>query len=106
GFSRVLCGHLRRLVAELHLRLAEVTAEQHLVARRGPAVGAALESEEPDVADVVLAAAVRAARDVDAHATDLRQAGVFQGVAHSRGETTRLRHRVVARIGPRAGANV
>ena len=102
GFGRGLGRQLRGLVAELDLAVAEVAAEQHLVAGCGPAVRAALEPEEPDVGDVVLAAAVRAAGDVDAHAGDLGEAGVLERVADRGGEAARLRDREVARVG--AGA--
>src|SRR5262249_49332190 len=58
GFRRVLRGNLRGLVAELDLGLTEVATEEHLVSGRGATVRAALEAEEPDVADVVLTAAI------------------------------------------------
>ena len=66
--------------------LADVAAEQHLVAGRGLAVGAALDAEEADVGDVVLAAGVGAAGDVDAHAADLGEAGLLERVADGGGE--------------------
>src|SRR5262249_42049468 len=81
GFGRVLRRDLRGLRAELHLRLAEMTAEQHLITGRGASVRAAFEPEEPDVAHVVLTAAVRAARDVDAYAADFGESRVFERVA-------------------------
>ena len=102
GFGRGLGRQLARLVAELDFHLAEVAAEQHLVAGRGAAVRAAFEAHEADVGDVVLAAAVRAARDVDAHAADLGEAGVLERVADRRREPARLRDREVARVGARA----
>ena len=98
----VLAGQLRGLLAELDLHVADVAAEQHLVAGRGPAVGAALEAEEADVGDVVLAARVGAAGDVDAHAADLGEAGLLERVADVGGEAARLRDREVAGVG--AGA--
>ena len=79
-----------------------LAAEQHLVAGGGAAVGAALDPEEADVGDVVLAARVRAARDVDAHAADLGQAGLLERAADVGGEAARLRDREVAGVG--AGA--
>ena len=102
-FGRVLRRDLRGLLAEFHLRLAEVAAEQHLVARRGAPVRTTLEPEEPDVADVMLAAAVRAARDVDAHAADLGEAVLLERLADCRREAARLRDREVARVGAGAG---
>ena len=70
-----MAGSFDGLLAELDLHVADVAAEQHLVAGRGAAVRAPLEAEEADVGDVVLAARVRAAGDVDAHAADLGEAG-------------------------------
>ena len=64
--------------------VAEVAAEQHLVAGRGAAVGAALEPEEADVGDVVLAAAVGAAGDVDAHAAAPRRGRPLRARRRSR----------------------
>src|SRR5437660_984548 len=93
--------HLHRLVAEFHLRLAEVTAEQHLVARSSSTVRTPLEPEEPDVAHVVLSATVGAARDVDAYTGDLGQALVLECVADRVGKPARLCDREVARV--RAG---
>ena len=81
-------------------------AEQHLVAGRGASVRAALEPEEADVGDVVLAAAVRAAGDVHAHAADLGEAGLFERVADRGREAARLRDREVARVGARARHDV
>ena len=106
GFGCVLRRDLRGLLAELHLGVGEVAAEQHLVARRGAPVRPPLEPEEPDVADVVLAAAVRAARDVDAHAGNLGEALFFEPVADRRGKPTRLRDREVAGVGARAADDV
>src|SRR5581483_11617071 len=74
-FRRVLGGQAQGLLAEVRLRLADVAAEQHLVAGRRFAVGAPLGTEEPDVGDVVLAARVRAAGDVRAHAAHVGQPG-------------------------------
>ena len=57
-----LAGSFEALSPELDLRVADVTAEQHLVAGRSPArPPQTLEAEEPDVGDVVLPAAVGAA---------------------------------------------
>ena len=105
-FGRRLRRQLGGLVAELHLRVGDVPAEQHLVAGRGLAVGAPLEAEEADVGDVVLAAAVRAARDVGAHAGNLGQTGDLERVADCRGETSGLRDRKVAGVGAGAGHDV
>src|SRR5262249_57835892 len=80
GGRRGLRRPLDRLAAELDLHLADVAAEQHLVPGGGAAVRAALEAEEPDVGDVVLPAAVRAARDVDPHPADVGQARVLEGL--------------------------
>src|SRR4029078_1397145 len=88
------------------LRLTEVTAEQHLVSGRGPAVRTALEPEEPDVGDVVLAAAVGAAGDVHAHARHFGEAFFFELVADRGREAPRLRDREVARVGTRAADDV
>ena len=62
GLGRRLGRQAQGPVAELDLGVADVAAEQHLVARGGPAVGPALGAVEADVGDVVLAAAVGAAR--------------------------------------------
>ena len=62
GLRRVLRRQLHRLVAELDLHVADPAAEQHVVAGRGLAVRPALDAEEADVGDVVLAARVGAAR--------------------------------------------
>ena len=83
-----------------------MSAEEHLVARRGASVRAALEPEEPDVGDVVLAAAVRAAGDVHAHAGNLGEAGVLERVADRGREAARLRDREVAGVGARARHDV
>ena len=55
--GRRLGRQAQRLLAELDLGLADVAAEQHLVAGAGLAVGPALDAAEADVGDVVLAAA-------------------------------------------------
>ena len=85
-FGRVLGRQLGGLVAELHLGVAEVATEQHLVARRGLAVGPPLEAEEADVGDVVLTAAVRAAADVHLDAAHIGKTGVLEGTPDGRGE--------------------
>ena len=69
-------------------------------------MGAALDADEADVGDVVLAARVRAARDVDAHAADLGQPRLFERVADVGGEAARLRDREVAGVGAGAGDDV
>ena len=86
GFRRALGGQLGRLLAELDLHVADVPAELHVVAGCGAPVGATLDPEEADVGDVVLAARVRAARDVDAHAADLGEPGVLERLADVGGE--------------------
>src|SRR6185437_5647020 len=95
-FGRRLRGQLRGLVAELDLGVADVTAEQHLVAGRGTTVRTTLEPEEPDVGDVVLTAAVGAAGDVGADTGDLGEAGRLERVTDRRRQTARLRDREVA----------
>ena len=105
-FGRRLGRQLRGLVAELDLHVADVTAEQHLVAGRGATVGAPLEAEEADVGDVVLAAAVGAAGDVGAHTRDLGEAGGLERVADRRREAAGLRDREVAGVGAGAGDDV
>jgi hypothetical protein len=55
---------------------------------------------------VVLTAAVRATRDVDADTTDLGQALLLQPLADGLGETTRLGDRDVAGVGTGAGHHV
>ena len=82
------------------------SAEQHVVAGSGPTVGAAFDADEADVGDVVLAAGVRAAGDVDAHATDLGQPRLFERVADVGRQATRLRDREVAGVGTGAGDDV
>ena len=105
-FGTRLGRQLRGLLAELDLHVADVAAEQHLVAGGGATVGAALEAEEADVGDVVLAAAVGAAGDVDAHPGHLGEARLLEGVADGGGEATRLRDGEVAGVGARAGDDV
>ena len=90
-------------LAELDLGLAHVTAEQQLVAGGGPAVGPPLGPVEPDVGDVVLAAAVGAARDVDPHAADIGQAGLLERLADVVGQAAALGDGQVAGVGTRAG---
>src|SRR5688572_10436215 len=106
GLGRVLGREAQRLVTEVHLLLADVAAEQHLVARGRPAVGAALGAEEPDVGGVVLAAAVGAARDVDAQAADLGEPLLLELVADGGAEPAALGHGQVAGVGARAGHDV
>ena len=65
-------------------------------------MGAPLEAEEADVGDVVLAARVGAAGDVDAHPAHLGEAGLLERVTDVGGEAARLRDREVAGVG--AGA--
>src|SRR5947208_7926128 len=89
---RPLGRELRRLLPERHLHVADLAAEEHLVARGGAAMGAALDPDEADVGDVVLAARVGAARDVDTHPADVRQAGVLERPPDVVGQTARLRH--------------
>ena len=88
-------------LAELDLGLAHVPAEQELVARSWPAVRPPLGPVEPDVGYVVLPAAVRAARDVDAHSPDVGQAGLFERFADVVGEAAALGDCQVAGVGAR-----
>ena len=69
-------------------------------------MGPALDPHEPEVADVVLPARVGAARDVDAHAADVGQAGLLQGGADVVGQAAGLGHGQVAGVGARAGHDV
>ena len=69
-------------------------------------MGAPLETEEPDVGDVVLAARVGAAGDVDAHPAHLGEPGLLERVADVGGEAARLRDREVAGVGARARHDV
>src|SRR6478609_5488726 len=91
GLRRGLGRQLRGLLAELDLHVAHATAEQHLIARRGLTVRPPLEAEEADVGDVVLAARVRAARDVDADAADLGETRLLERVVDVAREPARLR---------------
>ena len=93
-------------MAELDLGVADVAAEQQLVAGGRPAVGPPLGAVEADVRDVVLAAAVGAAGDVDAHAADVGQPGLLQRPADVVGEAPALGHGQVAGVGARAGDDV
>src|SRR5690606_28619495 len=102
----VLGRQAQRLVAEDGGRLADVAAEQHLVAGGRAAVGPALGTEEPDVGGVVLAAAVGAARDVDAEAADLGQALLLEPLADGGAEAPALGDREVAGVGAGAGDDV
>src|SRR5438552_661150 len=102
GLGRDLGG----LVAELDLGLAQVPSEEHLVSGCGAPVCAALQPEEADVGDVMLATAVRAARDVHAHAGNLGQARILERIADRGGQTARLRDREVAGVGARARDDV
>src|ERR671917_2297680 len=106
GLGRVLGREAQGLLAEVGLRLADVAAEQHLVAGRRAAVGPALGAEEPDVGRMVLPAAVGAARDVDAETADLGQALLLELVADGGAQAAALRDGEVARVGPRAGDHV
>ncbi len=104
--GRGLGGQAQRLLAEVDLLLADVAAEQHLVAGGRPAVGATLGSEEPDVGDVVLAARVGAAGDVGAHAADVGETGRLERLADRVGEPAGLRDGEVAGVGTGAGDDV
>ena len=106
GLGGVLGRQAQRLLAEVDLLLADVAAEQHLVAGGGLAVGPALGAEEADVGDVVLAAAVRAAGDVGADAADVGQAGLVEGGADGVGQAAALGDGEVAGVGARAGDDV
>ena len=79
GLGGVLGGEAQRPLAEVHLGLAHVAAEQHGVAGGGHAVGAPLGVGEADVGDVVLTTRVGAAGDVDAYPADLGQALLLAG---------------------------
>ncbi len=94
------------LVAEVDAFVADVSAEEHLVAGRRTAVGTALGTEEPDVGHVVLPARVGAPRDVDAQAPDLGEALLLQPVADRLGQTAALGDGQVAGVGARAGDDV
>ena len=102
----VLAGSRSAFSPKWMLLLADVAAEQQLVAGGAAAVGPALGAEEPDVGDVVLAAAVRAARDVGADAADLGQAGLVEGDADGVGEAAALGDGEVAGVGAGAGDDV
>ena len=106
GLGRRLGRQAQGPVAELDLGVADVAAEQQLVAGGGPAVGPALGAVEADVGDVVLAAAVGAAGDVDADPADVRQPGLLEGPADVVGQAPALGHGQVAGVGARAGDHV
>src|SRR5918997_1731162 len=106
GLGRVLGREAQGLLAEVGLRLADVAAEQHLVAGGRAAVGPALGAEEPDVGGVVLPAAVGAARDVDAEAADVGEALLLELVADGGAEAAALGDGQVAGVGTRAGDDV
>ena len=106
GLGRVLGREAQRLLAEVDLLLADVAAEQQLVAGSRLAVGPALGAEEPDVGDVVLAAAVGAAGDVGADAADVGQAGLVEGGADGVGQAAALGDGQVAGVGAGAGDDV
>ena len=90
----------------MDLLVADVTAEQQLVSGQRLAVCTALGAEETDVGGMVLATAVGATRDVDAHTAHLGQALFLQLLADRLGQTARLCHGDVARVGTRAGHHV
>src|SRR5262249_11140101 len=102
GFGRQPQG----LLPELDLCLTDVATEQHLVARRRLAMGSALGAKESNVGDVMLAAGVGAAGDVDTDAANVGQASLLEGLTNRVGHTAALRHGQVARIRTRAGHDV
>ena len=82
GLRHALRQQLRGLLRELDLHVADTPAELHVIPGRGATVQrAALDAEEADVGDVVLAARVGAAGDVDADPADLGQPRVLQCLA-------------------------
>ncbi len=91
---------------ELDLGVADVAAKEQLVSGGGLAVGPPLGPVETDVGDVVLAAAVGAAGDVDADPAHVGQPGLLQSLADGVGEAPALGHGQVAGVGPGAGDDV
>src|SRR5262249_54015347 len=79
----------------------DLAAQQHLVAGCGPPVGTALDADEPDVGDVVLAARVRAPRDVHPHAADVSEARALEGLPDVVGQAPGLGDGEVAGVGAR-----
>jgi hypothetical protein len=106
GLAHVLGRQAQGLLAELDLGLTHAPAQEHLVAGGGLAVGPPLGAEEADVTDVVLAARVRAAGDVDADAAHLGQARVLEGPPDVVGEAPALGDGQVAGVGARARHHV
>ena len=85
---RVLCGHAQCFFAEEDLFFTYIAAKQHLVTRGRLAVGAALGTEEANIACMVLAATVGAAGDVDSYSADFGKPFFFKRLTNCLGETT------------------
>ena len=83
-------------------------ADHDEVVRRGAAADLAQAALEADAGDVMLAASVRAAADLDVEAGDrLDEVGpLVEAVGEEPAEAARLRHRQLARLGARAAGDV
>ena len=104
GIGQPVHRHLRHHLAELRALVCTPAADQHEVLRQGLTGDLAHAPLEAERGDVVLAAAVRAAADLDIARRD--SVNEFRVGAQVLGEqppeATRLRHRQLARL--RAGA--
>ena len=86
----------------------DAAADHHEVLRHGARSDLAQAALEADRRDVMLAAAVRAAADLDvaAAAAATRSGPLAQVIAEQAAEAARLRHRELARLGARAARHV
>ena len=106
GFGGVAGGQAQGLVAEVHLLLADVAPQQHLVAGGAAAVDPSLRPEEADVRRVVLSAGVGAPGDVDADAAHIGQPLVLEALADGVAQAATLGDGQVAGVRPGAGHHV